>query len=90
MRETQSLLTRFIVTSYFMYIQLYTVAKYKVYIVVYIKRNSGLFDESMLDVSLHQTEVIFVANNDRHVADDHGRSRSVKTFSLFLSQEVIC
>ncbi|XP_023346632.1 uncharacterized protein LOC111715528 isoform X2 [Eurytemora carolleeae] len=54
------------------------------------QRNSGLFDESMLDVSLHQTEVIFVANNDRHVADDHGRSRSVKTFSLFLSQEVIC
>ena len=25
-------------------------------------------------------------NNDRHVADDHGRSRYVKTYSLILFQ----
>ena len=30
-----------------------------------------------------------MVNNDRHVADDHKRSRSVKTYSLILSQDVI-
>ena len=30
-----------------------------------------------------------MVNNDRHVTDDHGRSRSVKTCAQILSQEVI-
>ena len=30
-----------------------------------------------------------MVNNDHHVADDHKRSRSVKTYSLILSQDVI-